>query len=387
MDNKIIKLSFVGDILCEIEQNIGRNNKSKNYYDYTNIFENISDYLRSSDYVIGNLETPIAGKKLKYTDHKWSFNTPEEFVKNLKKSGFDLVSTANNHCLDRGIDGLKNTLKVLDKYGISHIGTYRNEQDRKKVFIKEINGIKVSFIAYTYGTNALFNKNYLDKEHRYCVNLFKRQEYKINKYNIFRRGINKFYKGKLYCFQEPFYLRRVTYDIDLAKRMGADYIVICIHSGGQYNDEIDQNTRFLFDYISKKGVNAIIGCHPHVLQECRFENHVIKAYSLGNFLTMSGVSIEPFDKMAEYAAILNIYLEKINNLIKIRDLTFSITKSIKCKEGSKIELLFDLINECPNIYKKEKLIRDNNYIISKFSNSDYNNKKIKKEYSLIAGKQ
>ena len=104
---KLIKLSFVGDL--EVTYKVNNEAKIKGNYDF--LFENLKKELRNTDYLVGNLETPIAGKKLGYTNELYCFNTPEEFLKTLKKYNFKLLTTANNHCLDRGVKGLKKTLE------------------------------------------------------------------------------------------------------------------------------------------------------------------------------------------------------------------------------------------------------------------------------------
>ena len=144
-----------------------------------------------SNYIIGNLETPLAGEELVYSSHKWSFNTPDCFAESLKKAGFNLLTTANNHCLDRGKIGLLNTLKTLDRYGLEHIGTYAQKSDKEKIFIKDIGGLRFAFLSYTYGTNASLNGEYLGED-RYMVNLFQDQEREIpRKKQYFTRIMNK----------------------------------------------------------------------------------------------------------------------------------------------------------------------------------------------------
>ena len=107
-----IKLTFVGDIMSEKIQNELSYIDGK--YDYSNMFDKgVMEFFEKSDYVVGNLETPIAGEKLKYSYKEYSFNTPENFLKTLKTIGIDCVTTANNHCLDRGVTGLKNTIDAL----------------------------------------------------------------------------------------------------------------------------------------------------------------------------------------------------------------------------------------------------------------------------------
>ena len=93
-------------------------------YDFYTPMSALRSILDGSDYVIANLETPLAGEDAVYTNRIVSFNAPDSVADAIKKLGVDVVSTANNHCLDRGFKGLERTLKVLDERGISHTGTY-----------------------------------------------------------------------------------------------------------------------------------------------------------------------------------------------------------------------------------------------------------------------
>ena len=106
-NKNIIKISFVGDIMCEYPYL--KASKKKGKYNFDKTFEFLKKYLKNSDYVIGNLETPISNI-LGYTYDYYQFNTPESLLKSLKDAGFDLLTTANNHCLDRRIEGLKQTM-------------------------------------------------------------------------------------------------------------------------------------------------------------------------------------------------------------------------------------------------------------------------------------
>lgn len=100
-----------------------------------------------------------------------TFNTPDALAVNLKSLGFDVLSTANNHSLDKGINGLNRTIEVLDENGIAHTGTYSSESSYNNILIKEANGIKIAFLSYTYGTNGIpipagkeYSVNLIDKD-------------------------------------------------------------------------------------------------------------------------------------------------------------------------------------------------------------------------------
>ena len=383
MNKTKVKISFVGDILCEMEQNIARYSLEEDRYNYDDLFTDVSKDLNSGDFLVGNLETPLGGNKLGYTNHMWSFNSPESFARKVKEAGFDLVSTANNHCLDRGINGLKQTIDTLDQIELDHIGTYKESTDRQQPFIKCIKGIKVGFLAYTYGTNANFNNLYLKRDQRHHVNLLKKQERKTSTLNIIKRLQNNILKDFSVLARLKKEILTLKRDLDKLRKEGAEYTILLLHCGGQYNIEPDPYTIALIRYLNSLEVDAIIGSHPHVVQKCLIESNKVNAYSLGNFLTVAGVEIKPFGKTSEYGVILNILLEKKNNKVELSSVTFIITKSIKSKSGgAKVVALFDLIESCPEDLEKHKLIRDYETIVRRFANFYERQFDYKKEYFL-----
>jgi poly-gamma-glutamate synthesis protein (capsule biosynthesis protein) len=93
------KITFIGDLMCLKEQNEMIIKKYKQYY-YDDVFKLVKRFFEESDYVVGNLETPVAGSEMKYTYQPMSFNAPEAFLHAIKSAGVHFVSMANNHCLD-----------------------------------------------------------------------------------------------------------------------------------------------------------------------------------------------------------------------------------------------------------------------------------------------
>ena len=158
------KISFVGDIMCEKPLMSAVTKYSDGVY--SDLFKGTKKYFESSDIVIANLETVFAGKEVGYTDDVYSFNTPDSFAQALGQSGIDYVTTANNHCLDRGIDGAIRTLDKLDEQGIKAFGTYRNKEERKAYESLNIDGFRIGLISYTYGTNVDQNKVIFDTEYK-----------------------------------------------------------------------------------------------------------------------------------------------------------------------------------------------------------------------------
>ena len=143
-----IHMSVIGDIMCHSTNFKNAYNSTSKDYDFSNVFKNIDSYIKNADIAIGNLETTFSGKNRTYSGYP-TFNTPEILGKNLKDLGIDVLSTANNHCMDKGYSGLESTLNFLDNFQISHTGTSRSKQEQNSILVKDVNGIKIAFLSFT----------------------------------------------------------------------------------------------------------------------------------------------------------------------------------------------------------------------------------------------
>ncbi|XEC93335.1 CapA family protein [Paenibacillus tarimensis] len=251
-----IKLAAVGDILMigpilSLAKLPGRDK-----YDFAPIFENVSPYLRQADFVIGNLETPLAGRESRYTKKNVRtgfsmFNCPDELAAALKNSGFHFLTTANNHCLDRGEEGLKRTLSVLDSHGLEHTGTFAVNPGVNNHFIKDINGIRLGIVSYTKTTNGI------------------------------PLPVNKPWMVNLVNTGDPAnlleHVRRLKREVDL--------VVVCIHFGTECRLSSNPSQRRLAKSLLHSGAHIVLGCHPHVIQPMYTSNGKFVIYSLGNFVS------------------------------------------------------------------------------------------------------
>lgn len=371
-------------------------------YGFSDIFKDCKEYFSSSAYVVGNLETPIAN--IQYSFHITRFNSPIEYGEAVKNSGFSMVTTANNHCLDRDVSGLEDTIRNLDSIGLKHTGT--NNRDMMPTGIVESFGdMRVGFLSYSYGTNACYNNHYLKKAEKWKVNLYQEQEL----HNLIHR---KIYKSKLCAFAKKLVnfgsrrllhrniwgwlyegqekstrlLKRMEKDIGALKRTeGAEYIIMCLHAGGQYNLVPRKYVKKMVQKIVDMGANAIITNHEHVVHHSQVSSTNVIAYSLGNFTSRAGVHKPPYDKMADYSVLLNLYLSKNDKKVKPAKVTFSIAKSISDGENRvKTVLLFDLINKCTDTNEREKLLHDNLKIYNLFTKRSRKEVGLKLEYLIEA---
>lgn len=252
-----IKMSVIGDIMCHNSQYKDAYVSSTDTYDFSYVFEDIKDYINSADIAVGNLETTFAGKEKGYSNYP-RFNTPEQLATNLKDFGIDVVSTANNHSLDTNYDGIVSTLKYLDEAGISHTGTYSSKEEQDTILVKDVQGIKIAFLSFTYGTNGIPIPSGKD----YCINLI----------------------------DEDLILEQIS----LAKEQNPDLICASMHWGIEYQTKQNSTQEDLANLLFKNGVDVILGSHPHVLQPMEKRTVTLDdgstkdcfvIYSLGNFMS------------------------------------------------------------------------------------------------------
>ena len=250
-----IKMTVIGDIMCHNSQYKDAYDGST--YDFSYVFDDIKDYISSADIAVGNLETTFAGKERGYSNYP-RFNSPEQLAYNLKDTGIDVLCTANNHSMDTNYSGVVSTLDFLDDAGISHMGTSRTAEEQNQILVKDVNGIKIAFLAFTYGTNGIP----VPSANSYCVNL-------IDKDLILKQ-------------------------LELAKAQEPDLICVNMHWGLEYQNVQNSDQEDWADFLFENGVDVILGSHPHVLQPMEkrtvtLEDGTTKdcfvIYSLGNFIS------------------------------------------------------------------------------------------------------
>ncbi len=269
-------LTALGDTLCHNTQYWDAYNSETKEYDFSYVYEDIKYYTKVSDITVGSLETTFAGEDKGYSNYP-TFNSPDSLATALKKIGVDVISLAGNHALDYGYSGICRTIDVLDNADISHLGTYKTAEDQEKLLIKNVKGVKIAFINYTYGTNGIS----VPSGKEFCVNL-------IDK-NLIKK------------------------QIDQAKSEGADMIVACMHWGTEYKTSANSEQKELADYLFKNGVDIILGNHPHVLEPMEKKTitlddgttkDVFVVYALGNF------TADQRDEITRDSAILNLNITK-----------------------------------------------------------------------------
>lgn len=245
-----ITITAAGDILMHNTQ-ISSGLQSDGSYNFDNFFQPVKKLLEEGDYCSTNLEAALAGPASGYSGYPM-FNSPDAIASTLKHAGFDLVVTANNHCLDRSYQGALRTIQVLRNAGLDTTGTYSAAEERSHFLIKEIQGIKVGYLAYTYGTNGIP----IPQQHPYLVNLLDRQ--------------------------------KVVEDIKQL-RPEVDVLVLVLHWGTEYSPQASGEQKKLAGAFFAAGVDVILGSHPHVIEPMEVvkvgKKDKLVIYSMGNFIS------------------------------------------------------------------------------------------------------
>lgn len=248
-----IKLVATGDVL--LHSRVYDISKKDGKYDFKDKMAPAKNLLQAGDVSVVNLESIVAGEEFGLSSFP-EFNNPIELAENLKEFGTDIVTTANNHTFDYGEEGVLKSIENLEKIGLSYVGSYKSEQDRKTVRVIEKKGIKVAFFAYS----AVNMGGKPPSEKRYLLNRIRRESQKT-----IRKEIETFKR-----VEKP------------------DLIVVGAHFGREYGLLPIDEQRDLTNILSDIGADVIIGHHPHVLQPAQWITNSrgkksFAIYSLGNF--------------------------------------------------------------------------------------------------------
>lgn len=247
-----LSLLFIGDIMGHDEQIWSAENRETHLYNYEDVFKYIKPVISEADIAIANFEVTMAGSP--YIGYP-QFSSPAALAAACKNAGIDYLVTANNHAADRGTKGITGTINRLDSLGIPHTGTFLNSacRDSLSPLIINKNGVSIALLNYTFSTNGIkvpdpVIVNMLDKE-------------------------------------------LITRDVNKAKSKKADFIILFLHWGTEYDTIPSKSQTDMAEYFQSIGVDLVIGSHPHVLQKMiRTKNTVsgnedVVVYSLGNFVS------------------------------------------------------------------------------------------------------
>ena len=247
----IAKVFMVGDAL--IHSAVYEDaRQSDGTYDFTSMLSSIKPISSKYDLAYYNQETILGGKDLGYSNYP-RFNSPQEVGDAFVDAGFNLVSLATNHTMDKGEQGVLNSVSYWKtKSGVVSSGQWSSDEERNQSIttIHEVNNIKYAFTSYTIWTNGLNTPT--GKE--YLNNVYSEEKAKA--------------------------------DID-AVRDKVDFVIVAMHWGTEYSFKVDAKQEEIANYLSSLGVDLIIGAHPHVIQTVEYINNkkTFVVYSLGNFIS------------------------------------------------------------------------------------------------------
>ena len=249
-----ITLAMVGDAL--INDNLYNDAKKDNSYDFKPYLKLIKEKIKDYDLAYYNQETILGGSSIGLSSYP-AFNSPWEVGDAMIDTGFNIVSLATNHTMDRGEEAILLSREYWNKQNnIYSIGSYSSYEEKENIENKiyEKNGIKYAILNYTYGTNGIkvpTNKTYL-------VNLWENNNdnYKQTVINDIKRLRNK-----------------------------VDILMVAMHWGIEYTHTPTTLQKETAKFLSDNGVDIIIGTHPHVIEPVEFINNTLVIYSLGNFIS------------------------------------------------------------------------------------------------------
>ena len=320
-----LSLIMVGDAL--LHSSLYRDGYQNGTYDFTSQLELIKPEIQKHDLAFYNQESILGGTSIGLSDYP-NFNSPQEFGDAMIDAGFNLVSLANNHTMDRGVTAIQNSCDYWKTKDVLTAGSYCSAEDAEEIKIKEKSGIKYTLLAYTYGTNGIT----VPSDKPYLVNLYSDELAKAD-------------------------IEKVRDKVDL--------LIVSMHWGTEYRSEPTDEQKREAEYLSNLGVDIIIGTHPHVIEPITYINDTLVIYSLGNFISAQSTNND-YNTMVELMTSVDV---------------------VKTTKDGKSEIKLENLNNelLYNYYQKDS--RWHNFKVIPFSqmnetyNSDY--KRLYEKYSSV----
>lgn len=228
--------------------------KADGTYDFHENFEYVKPWLKQADLVIGDFEGTV--NKDHYLAGYPLFNAPGEVMDAIKDAGYQVLDLAHNHILDSQIEGVVSTADAIEKAGMTPIGVYTHEpRDKAPIVIKEVNGIKVALLAYSYGFNGI------------------EQSISQEDYNRYLSDLDE---------------DKMKAEIERAEKE-ADITIIMPQMGVEYQIEPTEEQKKLYHKMIDWGADIIFGGHPHVVEPAetveKDGDKKLIIYSMGNFIS------------------------------------------------------------------------------------------------------
>ena len=272
-----LSLVMVGDAL--LHSSVYNDAYKNGVYDFSSQLEYIKPIIQKYDLAFYNQESILGGTSIGLSDYP-TFNSPQEFGDAMVDAGFNLVSLANNHTLDRGEKAVLNSCEYWKTKDVLTAGSYTSFEEANEIKIKEKNGIKYTLLSYTYGTNGIP----VPSGKEYLVNLYSDEKAKE--------------------------------DIEKVKDK-VDIILVSMHWGTEYQTEPTEEQKRQANYLSSLGVDIIIGTHPHIIEPITYINDTLVIYSLGNFISAQSTNND-YNTMVELMTSVDIIKEEKDGEVTIK---------------------------------------------------------------------
>lgn len=262
-------------------------------YDYTDTFLDVSHLLAAGDITVLNFEGNLCGSPYGSTTR----SAPQTMAEALSRMGVDIVQLANSYSINQGISGLQATIQSVKDAGMTPLGVYADERAYKAgkgYIIKEVEGIRIAFVAFTKGMDGMA----LPQGSEHCVNVLY-SDYDSTYQSIDRDAINKV--------------------LDAVEEENPDLTVAMLHWGSEYNDTISKTQESIVSLMQSRGVDAILGTHPHYVQQMTYDPETgnFVAYSLGDFISNGDRS------GTEYSVVLKLEITKNGTETKITGYSYT----------------------------------------------------------------
>lgn len=272
---------------------------------YADTFLDISHLLAQADISVLNFEGNLSGAP--YGTESGS--APQSLMQTLSASGVDLVQLANSYSINKGMSGLRDTIQGVRDAGMEPLGVYADNAEAKKgkgYTIRQVQGVKIAFVAFTKGMNGLA----LPAGSESCVNVLY-TDYASTYQTVNTEGI--------------------TAVLDAVAKESPDITVALLHWGSEYNDTVSTTQETICTLLQSKGVDAIIGTHPHYVQQVKFdpEKGTLVAYSLGDLIG------DAQRAGSEYSVLLDLEITKDNTTGKAKITGFGYTPIFTVAEEGK----------------------------------------------------
>jgi Bacterial capsule synthesis protein PGA_cap len=221
-------------------------------HDFGPMLAGIRPVVSGADVAICHMETPVAPPGGPFSSFP-SFSVPPEIAPALAATGYDACTTASNHTYDRGAEGVNRTLDALDAAGIRHAGSARTQQEAGTTTLLDVEGVSVALLSYTFGFNGIRAPG--------------GQAWRSN----------------------PIDERRILSDAGLARRRGAEVVVVALHWGDEYDHDPNGQQRALAPtLIRSPDVDLLLGHHAHVVQPIEAIDNEWVVYGMGNLVSNQG---------------------------------------------------------------------------------------------------